>query len=47
MMTKKVMTIITYVQEESGFRLAKFKGDPYKNHPFFKFISHAHGREFI
>jgi hypothetical protein len=27
-MTKKVMTIISYVQEESGFRLAKFKGDP-------------------
>ena len=32
-------------KEESGFRLAKFKGDPYKNHPFFKFITHAHGRD--
>jgi hypothetical protein len=31
--------------KESGFRLAKFKGDPYKKHPFFKFISHAHGRD--
>ena len=31
--------------KESGFRLAKFKGDPYKNHAFFKFINHAHGRD--
>jgi len=31
--------------KESGFRLAKFNGDPYKNHPFFKFIKHAHGRD--
>ena len=30
---------------DSAFRVAKFKGDPYKNHPFFKFISHAHGRD--
>ena len=28
-----------------AFRLAKFIGDPYKNHPFFKFISHAHGKD--
>ena len=30
--------------KESGFRLAKFKGDPYSKHPFFKFINHAHGK---
>ena len=28
-----------------AFRLAKFTGDVYKNHPFFKFISHAHGKD--
>ena len=32
-------------KEDSAFRVAPFKGDPYKNHPFFKFISHAHGRD--
>ena len=31
--------------KDSAFRAAKFIGDPYKNHPFFKFISHAHGRD--
>ena len=31
--------------KDSAFRAGKFIGDPYKNHPFFKFISHAHGRD--
>ena len=31
--------------KKSAFRIAKFKGDPFKNHPFFKFLNHAHGRD--